>query len=64
MKIFIERQDKTINKKFEGSASTLLKELKINPQTVVIVRNNAVVTEKETLKNSDTVRLLSVVSGG
>jgi len=64
MKIFIENQDKTLEKKFEGTAWALLKQLKINPQTVVIVKNNTVVTEKEKLKNTDSIRLLSVVSGG
>lgn len=64
MKVFIERTDEKKNMKFEGKALALLQKLKINPVTVVIVKNNQVVTEQELLNNKDTVEILSVISGG
>ncbi len=42
----------------------LLKQLKINPEVVIVVRNNEVITEDEILNDNDTIELLSVVSGG
>lgn len=62
--IYIEQDDKTINNKFEGKIEDLLKQLKINSQTVVIVKNREIVTEKESVKDTDELKLLSVVSGG
>ncbi|MBI2662197.1 MoaD/ThiS family protein [Candidatus Woesearchaeota archaeon] len=42
----------------------LLQQLNINSETVIIIRNNTVITEDELLKNDDEIELLSVVSGG
>jgi sulfur carrier protein ThiS len=64
MIIYIEKEDKELKKRFSGNVKKLLKELKINPQTVVVVKNDSLVAEDEKLEDSDHVRLLSVVSGG
>ena len=64
MNIFIERENKKLTKKFKGTAQDLLKDLKINPETVLIVKNNEVVTEDESLNDKDTIKILSVISGG
>ena len=64
MIIYIEKDDKDIKKRFSGTVKKLLKEMKINPQTVVVVKNNSLVTEDEELSDKDNVRILSVVSGG
>ncbi len=42
----------------------LLQQLKINPEVVIVVRNNEVITEDEILHDQDKIELLSVVSGG
>ena len=63
MKVFI---DKT-NEYRELEAITvkeLLDKLKINPTTVIVTKNNELVTEEEKLKNKDEVKILSVISGG
>lgn len=49
---------------FSGSLSDLMKVLKVNPETVLCVKNGEVVTEDETVENNDEVRFLSVISGG
>ena len=64
MKVFIEIQNKSRELKFSGTVSKLLQLLKINPETVIVAKNSELVTEDEKLKDSDEVRLLSVISGG
>ncbi len=64
MKIFIERTQKNIEQLFTGVATELLKKLGLTAEEVLIVRNGTLVTEDELLTNDDTIRLLSVVSGG
>ncbi len=50
--------------KFEGTVADLLTTLKIRAETVIVVRNGEVLTEDEALANSESIRLLSVISGG
>jgi len=42
----------------------LLNHLAINPETVLVVKNNEVITEHEILSENDCLELLSVISGG
>jgi len=42
----------------------LLNQLSINPETVLVVKNNEVLTEHEILSENDCLELLSVISGG
>ncbi len=63
MEIYIEQDDR----KVEASAKTvkeLLEKLKINPTTVIVVRNNELVTDKVKLNKNDKIKILSVISGG
>ena len=64
MKIFIEKDGLNIEEKFSGKASELLKKLKINSETVLIVKNDELISEDEVLKDSDSIKILSVISGG
>ncbi|MBI2151455.1 MoaD/ThiS family protein [Candidatus Woesearchaeota archaeon] len=67
MKLTIKLEKPKNTKRISFSKKTvqeLLLQLNINPQTVLIVRNNQVITEDEKLKDGDTLELLSVVSGG
>jgi len=64
MKIFIEQTDETMDKKFSGKVKELLKQLNINSHTVLIVKNKELITEEDDVKNSDNLRILSVISGG
>ncbi|MEK6892258.1 MAG: MoaD/ThiS family protein [Nanoarchaeota archaeon] len=64
--VFIDKENK--NKLIEldnsSSVSDLLKELKINPVTVIVSRNNELILEDEELKDNDEIKILSVISGG
>ena len=64
MKVYIEYNDEEKEVVFKGTAKDLLKKLNINPITVVLVKNNKLVSEKTTFNNKDSLRILSVVSGG
>lgn len=65
IKVFIERysETKVVDKDIKN-ISELLKELNVNPETVVTARNNELVTLDAKLKDGDEVRILSVISGG
>lgn len=64
MKLFVERENFTKQLRFSGTVSKLLRQLKLNPATVLVSRNNNLVTEDDVLKDSDEVKILSVISGG
>ncbi|MBI2668778.1 MoaD/ThiS family protein [Candidatus Woesearchaeota archaeon] len=63
--IIHERENCTEKINFSGSkVEELLQHLKINPETVIVVRNDEVLTADEAVKNNDEIELLSVISGG
>ena len=64
MDIFIEKTQQSKKKTFKGKVVALLTELDINPEEVLVTRNDELVTEQDTLSDSDTVTILSVISGG
>ena len=64
MQIFIEKENKQVQFPFKGTGSELLAKLKINRETVIIVRNDELVTDDIELKTTDEIKLLSVISGG
>lgn len=42
----------------------LLKELQLIPEAYLVIRNNDLVTDDEVLKDSDTIEIRPVISGG
>lgn len=64
MKIYIEKTNKRLEIRFEGKVKSLLKKLNINPKIVLVTKNDVLVTEEDMLKNSDEIKILSVISGG
>ena len=65
MKIYIERSKETkeINKD-KIKVKELLKLLNIPENTVLVTKNNELVTEDSILEKKDNIKLLSVISGG
>jgi len=63
MEVYIEKDDRTVSIK-APTVKDLLAKLKINPVTVIVVRNKEIVTKEAKLKEKDKVRILSVISGG
>ncbi len=64
MKVFIERTNKTRKISFNGSVKELLMHLDVSPVTALVIKNNELVTEKDRVKDTDEIKILSVVSGG
>ena len=64
MKIFIEKQNTTKNIRFKGDVKSLLEKLGINPETVVVVKDDELVLLDEKVSDDDFVKVLSVISGG
>ena len=65
LNIFTERDQSTTKIIFKGkNLKELLTQLKINSETVIIVRKGEVIIEDEFLKNKDKLEILSVISGG
>jgi len=63
--IFRELEQSTEKISFSGEkVKELLEQLKINSETVLVIRNNEVITEEEILHDNDKLEILSVVSGG
>ncbi len=63
--VFVDRENKNEVLELQNpTVSELLKELKINPVTVIVTRNNELILEDEKLFNGDGIKILSVISGG
>ena len=63
MQVYIEREDKIVEVEADN-VKELLEKLKINPTTVLITKNNTLVTEKSILSNKDKIKIIPVISGG
>lgn len=63
MKVFIERENKTIECQ-AATGTELLKQLDIPESTVLFVKNNDVVLPETELSETDEIKILSVISGG
>ena len=61
--VFIEKENRTENVKARN-AKEAMKLLNVNPETVLIVRNNELILAEESLSEKDEVKFLSVISGG
>jgi sulfur carrier protein ThiS len=64
MKVYDEKDNKWIKIEFEGKVKDLMQELNLNIENYLIVRGDEAITEEDKVKNSDEIKLLSVVSGG
>ena len=64
--VFIDRENKNAKLELEKNSivADLLKNLNINPVTVIVSRNNELILEDEKLSNNDKIKILSVISGG
>lgn len=66
VKIYIEKDDKTIIFKLEQPivVKEILKKLDISIESVIIQKNGNICLEDSVVSQEDELRLLSVVSGG
>ncbi|PIN81123.1 thiamine biosynthesis protein ThiS [Candidatus Woesearchaeota archaeon CG10_big_fil_rev_8_21_14_0_10_32_9] len=64
MKVFIEKQNKKVKFVFEGTGTALIKKLKYNSEEVLVIKNGELVSLDEKLTNKDTIKIISIISGG
>ncbi|MBS3138139.1 MoaD/ThiS family protein [Candidatus Woesearchaeota archaeon] len=64
MHVFVERTNEKKTLLFKGTVEQLLSQLRINSETVLVSRNNELLTETDVLTPEDNIQILSVVSGG
>jgi sulfur carrier protein len=64
MNIYVEKDNRSLTLKEKHTGKSLLEFLAINPSTVLIVKNNEIVLEDESLEPGDEIKILSVISGG
>ncbi len=64
MKIFIERTKETKQLDFNGTVQELLDTLGILYEDVLVLRDGSLITEDEEVSSTDSLTLLSVISGG
>ena len=64
MEVLIEKTGKKTKIRFKGKVCALLSKLKINPETVIVVRNGELITEEVELLDKDRIKIMSVISGG
>ncbi len=62
--IFIEKTGQKKTMVFEGKVNTLIKKLKYNPETVFVTKKKELLCEEDLIKNTDTIEIRSVISGG
>ena len=64
--VFFDREnmEKTIEIGKNSSVKDLLANMKINPVTVIVSRDNNIITEDEKINDNDKIKLFSVISGG
>jgi sulfur carrier protein ThiS len=64
MKVFIEKTGKHLVLEGRRSAADILKDLSINPESIILVKNNEIALDDEFIEDKDELRILSVISGG
>ena len=66
IKVFVDKENKDKTMELSGNSTvlSLLNELKINPVTVIVSRDNELILEDEKLNDNDKIKVLSVISGG
>ena len=64
MEIYFDKTRQHMTKEFHGQVKDLLKKLEINPTTVIVTRDDVLLTEQDKVSNDDRIKILSVVSGG
>ena len=62
MKVKVKDKVYQFNSKMRGIE--LLKELNLQPQSNIIIRNGQVITEEDYLEPKDSVEIINAISGG
>ena len=61
--VYLEKENKIVKTK-NLLVKDILKELNLNPTTILIAKNNELILEDIKLKETDKLEILPVISGG
>ena len=64
MKVIIRRPRREVEMPGSRRVRDLLQELKINPESVLVVRGDELLTPDEVVKEGETVEVVPAISGG
>ncbi len=64
MDIRLSQPDRDVQLKGPKQVKVILKELNIVPETVLVIRDNNLLTEDEIITDSDNIEIRPVISGG
>jgi sulfur carrier protein len=64
MKVIIRRPRREVEMSGSRRVRDLLQELQINPETVLVVRGQDLLTPDEVVKDEETVEVVPAISGG
>tara|TARA_Y100000310_G_scaffold315021_1_gene365100 strand:- start:52 stop:258 length:207 start_codon:yes stop_codon:yes gene_type:complete len=66
IKVFYDKENKETEIELENNSNVkdLLSKMDINPETVIVSKNNNIILKEEKLQDKDDIKLISVISGG
>ncbi len=64
MRVLLHHPRREIQLKGPRRVAEILRELKLLPETVLVIRGNDLTTEDEVIGDEDTVEIRPVISGG
>ena len=64
MKVRLRNPDRVVEVTGPRAVSTLLRELEIVPESVLVIRDSTLLTRDEALEDSDDIEIRPVLSGG
>jgi sulfur carrier protein len=64
MKVIIRRPRRDVDMPGSRRVRDLLQELQINPETVLVVRGQDLLTPDELIKDEETIEVVPAISGG
>lgn len=64
MKIHLSQPDRDIELQGPKQVKAVLKDLDIIPETVLVIRDDGLLTEDEMIRDSDSIEIRPVISGG
>ena len=64
MKIHLSQPDRDLELQGSKQVKAVLKELSIVSETVLVIRDDELLTEDETVRDSDSIEIRPVISGG
>ena len=63
MRLHIEKENKKLKFDFDGPVSLLLSKMNINKEEVVVIRNDEILAEDDSIRNKDMIKISHIIQG-